>query len=154
MSGFSIFSFFYSGLVRLSENFQSLILLIFRLVLGYGFLQSGLGKFADLGSTASFFHTLAIPYPEANAIIVAIIETFGGICLILGLGTRLWALLLAFIMIVAFLTADFEAVKNIFVDPLNVTRKVPFNFLLVSLLLFAFGPGKISLDYLLEKMRP
>ncbi|MBA3239507.1 MAG: DoxX family protein [Parachlamydiaceae bacterium] len=152
MDGFSIFGSFFRGFTKFGENLQSLVLLIFRLIWGFSFYQAGIGKLSNMESTISLFQGLGIPFPETNAYFVALVECIGGIFLIFGLGTQLWALLLAIIMVVAFLTAHIDVLKNIFIDPLAVTKESPFNFLLVMLLLFAFGPGKISLDYLAEKI--
>jgi uncharacterized membrane protein YphA (DoxX/SURF4 family) len=65
-------------------------------------------------------------------------------------------------MIVAYLTADFETVSGIFSDPDKFVKADPFPFLLTALIVFAFGPGRFSVDALLkwgsrkfaEKRRP
>ena len=52
-------------------------------------------------------------------------------------------------MIVAYITADSEALKSIFSDTEKFTSATPFLFLLTSLLVLAFGPGAFSADRLL-----
>jgi putative oxidoreductase len=147
----SCFQSLWKGLIVVAEALQSFLLLAIRLVFGYQFYISGLGKFSNIADVASFFGGLGIPLPEWNAYFVASAELVGGILLILGLCTRPAALLLSILMVVALLTAHLDAVKGIFDDPTNLVNQAPFNFLLASLFLFAFGPGKISVDHLIGK---
>jgi len=44
-------------------------------------------------------------------------------------------------MAVAYLTADFEAVSNIFSNPDKFVKADPFPFLLTALIVLVFGPG-------------
>jgi hypothetical protein len=53
-------------------------------------------------------------------------------------------------MIVAYFTADFEAVSNIFSDPDKFVKADPFPFLLTALIVLVFGPGRFSVDALLK----
>ena len=48
-------------------------------------------------------------------------------------------------------TADKEALHAILSDTDKFTGAAPFLFLLVSLIVFTVGPGKLSLDALLRK---
>jgi len=54
-------------------------------------------------------------------------------------------------MLVAYATADKEALLAITSDPDQFLGAAPFLFLLASLLVLAFGPGKLSLDHLLAR---
>ena len=54
-------------------------------------------------------------------------------------------------MMVAYVTADFEAFSSIFSDPDKFVAAAPFPFLLVALLVLAFGPGALSLDALIKR---
>ena len=87
--------------------------------------------------------------PEANAWIVAIMECFGGLLLIAGLGSRLVALALAFDMVIAYVTADSDALKSIFSDSDKFVQAAPFPFLLMTLIVLAFGAGAFSIDWLI-----
>ena len=98
-----------------------------------------------------FFASLGIPFPHANAILVAGMETAGGVLLILGLGSRLTALLLAGDMVVAYLTADRAALLAIFSDPPKFFGADPFTFLFASLLILILGPGGASIDALIAR---
>lgn len=145
------FESFYKSLVWIGNSLQSIFLLIIRLYWGYSFFQAGIGKFNNIKSIVTFFHFIGIPYPKISAYLATSIETVGGICLVLGLASRLVSLPLIFTMIMAYLTAHRKALLSIFVDPNDFIMQVPFNYLFACILIFVFGPGKISLDYLLER---
>ncbi|HUD46815.1 MAG TPA: hypothetical protein VMR33_08295, partial [Candidatus Baltobacteraceae bacterium] len=61
---------------------------------------------------------------------------------------------LAFDMIIAYLTADFDKVKTIFSNPDKFLGADPFLFMLATMIIFAFGPGVFSLDWLIAKRIP
>ncbi|MBN3524134.1 DoxX family protein [Paenibacillus apiarius] len=64
--------------------------LIIRLVLGVIFFAHGLQKFqGGIENTSGFFDSVGIP--GFMAYVVAAIELVGGICMVLGLGTRIIA---------------------------------------------------------------
>ena len=92
-----------------------------------------------------------IPFPAASAHFVAGLEFVGGILLILGLGSRFIALLLTCNMLVAYWTADREALFSIFSDPGKFYVADPYTFLFASLLILIFGAGLFSVDALLAK---
>ena len=142
--------FFYQTLIRAGEIFQNLFLLAVRLIWGWQFFITGKGKLADIPAIAEFFKSLHIPFPEANAYLVGSVEMIGGALLFIGLFARLISLPLICTMSVAFLTADIEATSHFFSDPTNFFMKSPFSFLMAVLIIFSFGPGKISLDYLFK----
>jgi putative oxidoreductase len=141
----------YEGLIAAGEHLQSTLLLAIRLFWGYQFFLSGWGKLHNIADVADFFRDLGIPLAGANAYVASSIECFGGLLLIFGLGTRLIAIPLAFTMVIAYLTAHWEATSHLFSDPIMFLKEPPFTFLLITIILFAFGPGNFSLDYLLER---
>ena len=141
----------YALFVRLASSLQSPLLLALRLYWGWSFFETGKGKLGNLGQTTEFFASLNIPFPALNAAIAGATECFGGLFLLAGLASRLTSIPLIFTMIVAYLTADHEAVAAIFSDPDKFLQATPFLFLLVSVIVFVFGPGTFSLDYLLAK---
>ncbi len=138
-------------LIRVANSLQSPFLLAVRLYWGWQFAQTGWGKLGDIHKVTNFFTSLGIPAPALNAWFVSGLEFAGGILLILGLGSRLIALPLAIDMIVAYLTADREALGQIFSDPDKFYAAAPYTFLVASLIILIFGPGKFSLDALLTK---
>lgn len=146
-----MFKAFYLKVIAFGNSIQSLLLLVMRLFWGYQFFKSGWGKLQDIPSVAGFFESLSIPFPVFNAYLVGYVEAVGGLCLILGLGARLFAIPLVINMVVALFTAHLGDLKKTWEDSNNLLRSTPFTFLLTSLVVLAFGPGKYSLDYLLEK---
>lgn len=139
----------------LAEGMAFAPALLTRLVIGAAFVQTGLGKWQHLARTADFFASAGIPFPAANAVLVATFELVGGPLLVLGLGTRPTSAVLASTMVVALLTADRAA----FLGALKpggesgLTDVTAFVFLLFLLWLATFGPGPVSLDRWLRARR-
>lgn len=82
-----------------------LALLAVRVVVGITFLLHGLDKLGNLSGTEQGFDGMGIPAPGLMAPLVAVLETVGGIALILGALAPLFAIGLAIDMLVAGLTA-------------------------------------------------
>lgn len=75
-------------------------LLLLRVVAGIAFVMHGMSKFQmGLDQVAGWFGSMGIP--GFFAYVVAFLELLGGIGLILGIGTRILAALLAVVMAVA-----------------------------------------------------
>lgn len=78
-------------------------LTVLRVVLGAVFLYHGFDKFfvTGIGQIAGMFGNFGIPLAGVSAWLVALVETFGGLALLLGLGARAAAALLIPVMLVA-----------------------------------------------------
>jgi putative oxidoreductase len=137
---------YYRLLIRVGSSLQSPFLLAVRLYWGWQFMQTGWGKLTDINKVIGFFTDLGIPAPALNAWFVSALEFGGGLLLILGLGSRLIALPLVIDMIVAYITADREALFSIFSNPDKFTAAAPYTFLIASLIVLIFGPGMASVD--------
>ncbi|MEZ0228855.1 MAG: DoxX family protein [Planctomycetota bacterium] len=137
--------------VRILEKLQSPLLLLIRLYWGWQFFQTGWGKIMNLERTAGFFATLGLPAPKLNALMAGGTEAFGGLLLLVGLGSRVVTIPLCFTMLVAYATAHRDAVKKIFEDPDGFVTQAPFLFLFASVIILVFGPGWLSADYLIGK---
>lgn len=142
----------YLGLIKFASSFKTLFLLAIRLLWGFLFFQSGFGKLANIAGTTDFLQSLGIPFPDLSAYLLAWTETVGGLCLMVGFASRLVSLPLMFAMLMAMLTAHFTSFKAGFSDPSQLFKQSPFTYFLTSLIIFVFGPGKISLDYFFEKL--
>jgi putative oxidoreductase len=142
---------FYALLNRDGLLLQSLFLLVVRLYWGWQFFGTGKGKLSDLSKPTAFFATLHIPFPAANAALAGATECIGGLLLVLGLASRLISIPLTVVMLVAYLTADSEALHAIFSDPDKFLNAAEFQFLFAVLIVLIFGPGVFSLDHLLSK---
>jgi len=141
----------YGRLCAWASALQSPLLLVMRLYWGWQFAQAGWGKLQHLDHVVQFFTQLGIPAPAIQAPFVAGLEVVGGILLALGLGSRLVALLLAGDMLVAFVTADHDAFFGFFSDPDTFLKATPCTYLIASLVVLVFGPGKWALDELIRR---
>ncbi len=130
---------------------RSPFLLAVRLYWGWQFVQTGWGKMHHIGKITAFFMSLNIPFPAVNAYFVSGLEFFGGILLIVGFASRFTGLLLAFNMLVAYWTADHEALVSIFSDPGKFYVADPYTFLFASLMVLILGAGLFSIDALVAK---
>ncbi len=140
----------YETLIASASNLQSLFLLVIRVYWGWEFFLSGKGKFINHDKIAEIFQRLNLPLPDLLAWLAAGVECFGGLFLLLGLASRLVAIPLVFTMIVAYVAGDWEKIRNIVSDPDKFVTADPFLFLFTSLIVLIFGPGRVSVDYLLK----
>lgn len=121
-------------MASLDNKYSDIALLLLRLGVGYIFIVHGWGKLTGIDGTAGFFGGLGIPIPLVMAWVVAIVEFFGGIMVLLGAYTKMLNLLLAIIMAVAIVAQEgnFEIELILF---------------LVSVSLFLIGSGNYSIDH-------
>ena len=144
---------YYGFLIGAGTHLQSPFLLAVRLYWGWQFAQAGWTKLGDLEKVTRFFTQLGIPAPALNALFVSGLEFAGGLLLILGLGSRLIAVPLVIDMLVAYMTADREALFSFVSSPDKFTAAAPYTFLIASLLVLIFGPGRFSVDAILSALR-
>jgi putative oxidoreductase len=133
------------------DYLRSPFLLAVRLYWGWQLIQSGWGKLHNLPKVTEFFTSLNLPMPAQMAVFISCVEFLGGIFLAIGLLSRLTALVLTVNMMMAYITADREALRSVFSDPDKFYAAAPYVFLIASLIILIFGPGKLSLDTLLER---
>ncbi len=131
-------------LLPIAQRLRDPALLFVRVTWGWLFFRTGLGKLGNLQGTSEFFASLGLPAPYVNALFIGCLECVGGLLMLGGLGSRLISALLLGNMAVAYLTAHRDA----FASLRSFTEAAPYPFLLASLLVFAFGPGRFSLDAL------
>lgn len=136
---------------RAASWLQSPLLLVIRLYWGWNFLLTGKGKLLHLDRTAGYFASLNIPLPKLNAILAGGTECLGGLLLVAGLFSRVASVPLIFTLGVAYATAEHAALQALFSDPDKFVAATPFPFLLAVMIVLAFGPGKISIDYLWDR---
>ena len=130
---------------------QSPFLLLLRLYFFWQLFLTDKGKLLNIGKVSEFFASLGIPLPTLNAYLIGSLECFGSLLLIVGLMSRPLSLLIVSSMVVAYFTADFEAISNMFSDPDKFVKADPFPFLVTAVIVLLFGPGKFSLDALLQR---
>ncbi len=119
---------------------HTLVASVIRALAGVAFFYFGITKLFDLSGTTSQFAAMGFPGNSTIPFLVGMLETVGGLMLIVGLGTRLAALGLAINMVGACIAT------------LGIMAGHP-TFLLLPLLMLALmlyvlwaGPGVYSLD--------
>src|SRR3984893_12889109 len=125
---------------------QSPFLLFVRLYWGYQLIQSGWGKLHHLDKVTQFFTSLDLTLPRQTAVAISCMEFFGGIFLAIALLSRLTSLALTITLIVAYITADREALFSIFSDPDKFYAAAPYTFLVASVIVLLFGQEKFAVD--------
>jgi putative oxidoreductase len=93
---------------RVAAYFAWLAPLFARFAMGWVFLWSGWGKLNNLPIVIENFIGWGIPFPTILTPFVSAVEFVGGILLLLGLFTRIAAVPLAIVMIVAIISAKWD----------------------------------------------
>jgi putative oxidoreductase len=143
-----------------SEATASTATILIRISVGAVFLSEGIQKFlfpADVG--AGRFERIGIPAPEIMGPLVATTEIVCGILLVLGLFTRIAALPITGVMLVAILTTKIPILLGQDLGPFQVRTlqrygfwsmahesRTDFAMLMGSLFLAWAGAGRWSVD--------
>ena len=137
----------YNKFVEGTGKLRDIPLLLFRLILAYGFYEPAMMKIKNLRGVAEWFGSMNYPLPMMSASISMVTEVAGVILLILGLGSRVIALPMMFIMVIATFTVHisngFAAGDNGF--------EIPLYYFLMLFALVVYGSGKQSVDSLIGK---
>jgi putative oxidoreductase len=83
----------------------ALAVVALRLATGVFLVGVGLGKFVDRASEVADFRHYGVPWPDLAVPLAGVIETAGGLCVVVGLLIRPAAALVALNLLVALLTA-------------------------------------------------
>jgi putative oxidoreductase len=114
---------------------------LLRVVVGIVFVMHGGQKlFMGFSQVGGFLSQLGIPYSEISAIVLTVVELFGGIALVLGILARYVAVALAFDMAVAIITYH---IHNGFFMPSGV--EFPMVLLTANLTFILGGGGALEL---------
>src|SRR5436305_6398640 len=140
----------YDRVFALVSQLQSPFLLLVRLYWGWQLIESGWGKLHNLDKVTQFFGSLNLPMPAQMAVFISCLEFFGGNFLAIRPLSRLTALVLTINMLMAYITADREALFSILSVPDKFYAAAPYTFLIASLLILIFGPGRIAVDSLIK----
>ncbi len=150
------------------EYLRSVVLLIFRFSYGWKMYLSGYRHLHHVDAMVSNFKDWGVPLPRFNVYVSGTTEIVGGILLMLGLATRLISIPLVFNFLVAILTAGASNVRQAFLggDLLKpnydagrlggleaIVDDTAFPFFLTALVTLTFGAGKVSIDYLIYRLR-
>ncbi len=132
-------------MVRLTSLAPLAVRMIVRITMVAHGLQKLTGRPANLGQGLA---EMGVPLPVLIAYVVTFVELIGGILLIIGLLSRLVALLLTIDLAVAILLVK---VNTGLIAPQGSEADAELDLALIAgflVILFA-GPGKLSLDYAL-----
>jgi putative oxidoreductase len=118
--------------------------LVLRLAIGGLFLWHGIDKFrAGIDMVESMFTMWGVPAPALAAPAVALVEIVGGLALILGIGTRAFAMVLSVVMVGAL----YWVKTDVGLIPMDAAgAEVELAYLGGLLALVALGPGPLSID--------
>ncbi|HTE35008.1 MAG TPA: DoxX family protein [Reyranella sp.] len=130
---------------RVAGYFTWLPPLVARIVVGWVFLWAGWGKLNALPRMIENFQEWGIPYPEILTPFVSGVEFVGGILLLLGFLTRIAAVPLIVVMVVAVISAKLGEIDSL--ETLLGFEEV--SYLALFLWLAIAGPGPVSIDHLL-----
>jgi putative oxidoreductase len=121
--------------------------LTMRLVFGYFWLETGIGKVHNLDAFVHRFMGWGIPFPAFSATLSAWTELLGGLLIMLGLCTRLVCIPMIINMAVAVTLVVSSNLMGLddYVEADEIVYSLIFFWLLMA------GPGKVSLDTLLAR---
>ncbi|MCO5072647.1 MAG: DoxX family protein [Rhizobiaceae bacterium] len=113
-----------------------------RVLLSVLFIAAGFGKLTAISGTAQWFGSMGLPAPTVVAVLVGLLEFFGGLAVLVGFYSRAAAIALAVFTIAASLLAhtDFSDMTQTLFFQKNLGIAGGF------LLLAVFGPGAYAIN--------
>ncbi|MGH2689854.1 MAG: DoxX family protein [Actinomycetota bacterium] len=122
--------------------------LVLRVTVGIVLLAHGLAKLdGGVENFAGSVASMGIPVPVATAYATVAIEVLGGAMLVLGLGTRVWAVLATLLMVGTTLVVKWD-VGLLGADG-RTGMELDLLVLAGALAIALIGPGPISVDHVL-----
>jgi putative oxidoreductase len=143
-----------SALERLTRTDAPAATVLIRAAVGLVFLSEGVQKFlfpADVG--AGRFEKIGIPYPDLAAPFTAVFEIVCGLLVVVGAFTRLAAIPLVVVMLVAIASTKIPMLLQSGFWKMAHGSRTDFAMLLGALFLAAVGAGPWSVDGRLERSR-
>ena len=140
-------------------------IILLRLMAGGVFLWEGILKFIYVNQGVGRFTKLGLPFPQATANMVGVLEIVGGILLITGFLTRAIAIPFMIEMLVAILSTKISLYLGTSPLPLPpvppqigfwaVLHEIRSEYaqLMTTMFLLIAGPGRWSLDALVRKRK-
>ncbi len=121
--------------------------LVGRILLAFLFLKSGWGKIGGFEQTAAMMASKGVPMAQVALVVTILVELGAGLMLVVGYQAR-WAALAIALWLVP-VTVMFHPYWNVPADQvMNQTNHFFKNVAIFGgmLMVFAFGPGRYSLD--------
>jgi putative oxidoreductase len=145
MQGGSKSQFFLTYSDGIVAQWQDFLLLVGRVMIGWIFLKYGWGQLKDIPAFAATFPNRGLWPPLAY--IAAPVDFFGGLALILGIGTRYVAVvMLVFNIVAAFSSHAFWALPAAQVGNQEAHFWKNVTLMGGTILLFVTGAGRYALD--------
>ncbi len=118
-----------------------------RVLFAVMFVVSGWGKITDFAGTAGYIASAGLPLAPLLAVIAILIELGSGIAIVIGWKTR-WAavVMILFLIVITPIFHAFWAVPPDQTMMQSINFQKNLSILGGALLLFAFGPGRYSVD--------
>ena len=133
--------------LRAADTLQWLPPLVLRLFWGYFWAETGWAKLQNIDTFTERFMGWGIPFPMFSATVSGLTDLAGGLCLMLGLFTRLATIPMMVNMAVAIALVNIRDVHS-FDDFVELNE---FLYLLVLFWLLVAGPGRVSVDHWLKQ---
>ncbi len=126
---------------------KDVVALIGRVALAAMFVISGFGKLTGFAGTAGFIASTGLPMPEVLAVAAIVVELGGGLAIVFGWMTRWAALAMAvFLVVITPIFHGYWAMPAAEQMVNQIMFMKNLSILGAMLLLYAFGPGRFSLD--------
>jgi len=121
--------------------------LIARILLAVIFVISGYGKIGGFDGIVAAIASKGVPLPQVAAAITILVELGGGILLVLGWKTR-WVALIFFLWLIptTVLFHDFWASPPDQYEAQHINFMKNLAIMGGMLMVYAFGPGRLSID--------
>ncbi|WP_444916986.1 DoxX family protein [Microbulbifer sp. JMSA003] len=139
-----------------NRSWEWVPILVARVSLGLFFSVSGYNKLFDSEKHADLVNLMSeigMPFHKFMALVLASVEFFGGLLLIMGLLSTLAAIILSIVMIVAIATVEIEHAIPKGIGPLDWMSWFLYLPQVLYIILFIWlittGPGRFSLDHLI-----
>lgn len=133
--------------LALCDSLEWLPVLLLRVTWGYFWAETGWAKLHNIEGFTERFVGWGIPFPAFSATVSGLTDLVGGLCLMLGLLTRLATIPMTINMLVAITLVNIRDVHALddFVELNEVL------YVMVLLWLMVAGPGRVSVDHWLAR---
>ncbi len=142
------------GWNRRRQNLVSRAIFLIRIMVGSVFLSEGIQKFLfpeTLG--VGRFVTIGVPYPSVAAPFVGVVEVVCGLLILFGFFTRLATLPLLIDILTAISSTKIPMLLSKGFWPAVHEARVDWCMCLGLLFLLMVGPGRTSIDFILDRRR-